>query len=126
MSANKDAFLTYIENGGALYSDQPNAYDRMPNGDITIDFLAQPFTVKASYTNEEIRITDPAHYITSGLDSTEMPLTGDQIADLPLDYIILAEGKATRIPCSFCAGIWKWQNTVLHGQCQSHSHSCVF
>jgi hypothetical protein len=101
IKANKEVLLAYIENGGALYSDQPNAYDRLPNGQITIDFLADSFTVSARYTNEQISIVDPDHYITSGLDSTEMPLAGDQVADLPASYEVLAQGSSTGYPALF-------------------------
>jgi hypothetical protein len=99
--ANKDKFLDYLNKGGALYSDQPNAYDRQPNGDITIEFLPVPFTVKATYRNENISIVDPAHYITMGLDSTEMPLTGDQVVNLPDAYTVLAKGSTTGYPALF-------------------------
>ena len=97
--ANADAFRNFIEDGGALYSDQPNAYDRA--GGITIDFLPTPLTIFGSYTNEEITITDPIHYITSGIDSVDMPLTGDQVKDLPDAYTVLAKGSKTGYPALF-------------------------
>lgn len=97
--AKTDMFKKFIEDGGAFYTDQPNAYDRV--GGITIDFLPTPVTVFGSYTNESITITDPTHYITKDIDPVNMPLTGDQVKDLPAGYTVLAKGSTTDYPALF-------------------------
>ena len=101
ISANKNKYLSYLQNGSALYSDQPNPYDRLPNGEITIDFLPDSFTVSSRWTNEETTILDHSHYITSAIDSVDMPWPADQIANLPAIYTVLAEGSTTGYPALF-------------------------
>lgn len=101
ISKNAGKYLTFIENGGGLFIEQPNPYDRLPDGKITLDFLPIPVTISARWTPESAIILNSSHYITSGIDSTDMPIPADQIDNLNPEYTLLAKGDKTGYPALF-------------------------
>lgn len=100
INANGSQYMSYVENGGGLFIEQPNPHTR-PDNTITIEFLPYPLTLTNGYINEEVTVIDSTHYITSGIGGIDLPFPGDQAVDLPEEYTLLAQGTTSGAPSLF-------------------------
>jgi hypothetical protein len=92
-------FLTYVQDGGGLFVEQPNPFGH-PENTLSPALLPYPITIRSQYDPLDWPpiLVDPAHPITEGLANTDMPFPADQVVVADAAYTILVRGGKTQSP----------------------------
>lgn len=100
--ANDSDYVEYVNNGGSLMIQQPNA-----NGTVTVDvtLLPEPVIFDYGYNLSDLPvIVDTTHSISVGLPNVGMPFSADIISS-PLHpmYHVICRGSISSSPSLFVA-----------------------
>lgn len=104
---HKDQFQAFVKRGGGLLVCQPNPTQQ---GTVTPELLPYPITFNNWYdaNQPEREHLAPEHFITKGLNESELPFPADPITKLDEHYTPLARQRSTKsvslAVCGFGAG----------------------
>ncbi len=96
IESNAADYISYVEQGGSLYVEQPNPY-LQPGSVVTPTILPYPITFYNSYNSGDHPpiIINPNHEILFGLDAEELSIPADQMTVIAPEYEILIIGAIT-------------------------------
>lgn len=99
IQAQSADYLAYVQEGGALFIDQPNPYQQ-PGGQVTPNILPYPMTFVSSYDLGDFPpvVVNANHEITRGLPPQTLPFPADQITVIAPEYEVLARGAISHSP----------------------------